>query len=546
MTTTTAEIVARRGSRSRTMAGALALAVLAASTAAGRIQWPSARYRTDPEAFFREILGVEPWDRQVEILNAIRDHSRVAVASGHKVSKSHTAAGAALWFYSSFPGARVVMSSVTSRQVDQILWRELRMMHAGAGRCASCKRADPESKEPCEHSSKIGGTPHELARSGLKADDFREVVGFTAKEAEAVAGISGRHLLYILDEASGIPEPIFEAIEGNRAGGAKVLMISNPTRTEGTFFDAFNSPEKKAFWKAIQISSEETPNVRAGREIIPGLALREWVDEKRAEWGVESPLYKIRVQGQFVLNEAGRILSVHAITAATKLWKTTAAEGRLHLGVDPAGPGEAGDEVVIAARRGRKVTGLYCWRGLAEEAIVAHVLGTLKEARAPKREQAPVVKIDREGPIGSRVYGLLRAHLDDRPGAFELVGVRSSDRACREPQLYDRVRDELWASLAAFLREEGAIPDDTKLAKELHAPSWIGQLNSRLKVTPKKDLRKALGRSPDRADAVALAVWEPSSLRPEASRAPDEDLDVGPFDDDEMDPYGGGLDPYGV
>jgi hypothetical protein len=146
----------------------------------------------------------------------------VCVRSGHKVSKSNSLAGIALCFYASFDDARVVMSSTTARQVDQILWRELSMMKARGGRCIACKAEDPGARRipaPCPHSALIDGELKGLAKSGLKSG-FREIVGFTAKEAEAVAGISGANLLYLPDEASGIPQIIFDAIEGNRAGGA--------------------------------------------------------------------------------------------------------------------------------------------------------------------------------------------------------------------------------------------------------------------------------------------------------------------------------------
>lgn len=479
----------------------------------GEHSWPSDRYRDDPVGYFREVLGCVPWSRQVETIEAVRDHGRVAVASGHKVSKSHTAVGVALWFYCSFEDARVVMTSTTSRQVDQVLWRELKMMHARAGLCADCKALPPRERPvaPCEHSQVVDGEPAALARSGLRSG-FREVVGFTAREAEAVAGVSGKNLLYIVDEASGVADEIYEAIEGNRAGGARILLLGNPTRTEGEHFEAFHS--KAEFYHTIRISSEETPNVIEGREVIPGLAGRAWVEEKRREWGVESAQYKIRVKGEHCLSEDGKIISVHAICESEGRHADTPAEGRLFLGVDPAGPGDAGDEIVMAPRRGKKVIELLVWRGLSEEAIVVHVATTVKKHRQP-RDLPPVVVIDREGPIGSRVFGMLKAYVVAHPGSFEVVGVRSSDAARREPQLYDRMRDELWANLASWMADEGAIPEDTKLAKELHAPEWIGQVNGKLKVTPKKELRKALGRSPDRADAVALSVWESAAIRAE-------------------------------
>jgi hypothetical protein len=106
------------------------------------------------------------------------------------------------------------------------------------------------------------------------------------------------------------------------------------------------------------------------------------------------------------------------------------------------------------------------------------------------------------------------------------------------------MRDELWANLAEWIREGGAIPDDARLTKELHAPEWHGQISGKLKATPKSDLRKMLdGRSPDRADAVALAVWEGVALRDEQRDAADSE------DDDEPSSAGGAgdrraFDPY--
>lgn len=483
-------------------------------SAATRIRWPSPRYREDPVGFFTDIIGVEPWDRQVEVIEAIRDHPRVAISSGHKVSKSFTLAGIALWYYSSFKDARVVMSSTTARQVDQILWRELQMMRARGGKCLTCKRRDPDDHEPrpCPHSAMIEGEIGMLARTGLKSADFREIVGFTAREAEAVAGISGRNLLYLIDEASGVPDIIFEAIEGNRAGGARIVLTSNPTRTTGEFFDAFHGKAK--LYKTIRLSSEETPNVRTGEIVVPGLATREWIDEKREEWGEDSPIYRVRVKGEFVLNEDGKIFSIHAIREAEIRWAETSDAGRLFLGVDPAGATGTGDETVIAVRRGLKLLELVPKRGLDDDGHLALIQSVITKHRL--RRETPVVVIDREGPIGSSLYGRALALVATKPGLFEVVGVRSSDKALRMPQIYDRQRDALAANLEAWFRDGGAILEDTRLTAELHLPEWRQAANGRLKVTPKDELKKQLGRSPDRYDALALSCWEPLSLRDES------------------------------
>jgi hypothetical protein len=480
-----------------------------------RTRFPSPVYQRDPIAFFRNILGVEyVWPKQAEIIEAVRDFARVAVCAGHKVSKSHTAAGIALWWYCSWNDARVVMSSTTARQVDQILWRELRMMRARAGRCVECKQADPDGhviRAPCEHSGLIEGELGDLARTGLKSDDFREVVGFTAREAEAVAGISGNRLLYIIDEASGVPDLIFEAIEGNRAGGAHLVLLGNGTRNEGEFYEAFHS--KSGLYKTIRVSSEETPNVQQRRVVIPGLATYEWVEEKKLEWGVNSPIYAVRIKGEHATYEQGKIFSLHAIGQSQERWHETPATGRLYIGVDPAGESGMGDETCFCVRRGLKQLALQPHLGLNDEQILVHLLQLITVHKLPR--ETPVVVIDREGSIGYKLYKRLQQFLEENPNAFELVALSASNAAFRQAHLYDRVRDELVANLEQWLRDGGALLEDDKLVRELHAFKYTATIKGRLKVTSKEIIRKEIGRSPDRFDATTLSVWEPLSLQPD-------------------------------
>lgn len=479
---------------------------------ASRIQFPSQEYASDPVRFSREILGLDPWSKQCEILEMIRDTPRCAVSSGHKVGKSNTAAIAALWFYCSFEGARVVLSSTTSRQVDQILWRELKMLKARAGKCIAC-RGDQRLVAPCPHSAIIPEQPGELARTGLKAPDFREIVGFTAREAEAVAGVSGKNLLYLIDEASGVPDSIFEAIEGNRAGGARVVLFSNPTQTAGEFFEAFN--DKKNFYATMFVSSEETPNVVEGREVIPGLATREWIEEKKLEWGPDSPLFMVRVKGRFAVKEDGRIFSIERIAQAERRWITMPddSDARLQIGVDPSGDTGTGDDAAFCALRGKKALELVDFLGLDADEHVTQILA-MRATWARPREKAICV-IDAEGPVGSKLLAALRG-VKGIEELFDIATVRASDGAEREPDVYHRMRDELTANLAQWFRRGGAIPENAKLTGEMHEMQWHEQVSGLLKVTPKLEIRRKLKRSPDRFDALALAAWVPSHLKESA------------------------------
>lgn len=550
-----------------TMADDLRAAMLAMLSTARAVSFPSPKYRDNPLLFFREVLGVEPWSRQAELIEAVRDHDRVACKAGRRVSKSHTVAGIALWWYCSWPGARVVLSSTTARQVDQILWRELSMMKANAGRCVACldemdrlerggmTRIQVEQRipRPCPHSAVIDGDLAMIARTGLRSEDFREVKGFTARQAEAMQGIAGSHLLFIIDEASGVPQPIFDAISGNRAGGGKVLLFGNPTQNAGEFFDAFHSKNNASKsneghgYYCLTVSSEESPNVREGRLVIPGLATREYIREREIEWGRDSAQFKIHVLGEFALAEEGRIFSVHVLKEAEERHLLDAPEdsdGRLYIGLDPAGESGSGDESAFCGRRKNRVLKLVTRRGLTDEAHLAELLALIAELKLPREK--PVVVLDREGSVGSSLYGRIRNYLETRDD-FDFVAVRASDRATRNPLVYDRMRDELCANLQGWFRDGGSIPEDVKLSRELHELEWyVSAHNGRRKLKPKDAIRKALGRSPDRYDALSLSCWEPLALRVEAmeereDRRPSAPRGARAYSDDERVPT---LDPF--
>jgi hypothetical protein len=159
-----------------------------------------------------------------------------------------------------------VLTAPTFHQVKDILWRELRFWYP---------RVQAE----------LGGEelPKDPA-TGLHLPGGAEIVGISTKAPENLAGISGANLLFIVDEASGFPDELYEVIKGNSAGGAKIVAISNPTRTVGWFYQGFRRgtydlrpandngiPSHR--WRLLHISSEETPNVLANAELVPGLAL---------------------------------------------------------------------------------------------------------------------------------------------------------------------------------------------------------------------------------------------------------------------------------
>ena len=479
-----------------------------------RITWPSVEYQRDPLGFFRNVLGIEPWQvasghqgmDQLKFLQVVQmvalgelEGRRFSVSSGHKVGKSNLAAGLALWFFCSFPDAQVIMTSTTAHQIRDILWREVTMLVARA-------------RVPI--GSRPGITPT-AGLNGNRRDDFRKVTGFTAKEAEGFQGISGAHVMYLIDEASGVSDRLFEIIEGSMTRGTWVFLFGNPTRNEGEHF--LSHHDKKRFYHSYRISTEDSARARDGKgKPIPGFHSTEWVKEKEEMWGRDSAQFKVRILGEHATVEERKCISLHVIWMAEQSWSEDRARdsvGRLQIGIDVAGPGGEGDEWVFTAVRGDTMLAQEVSAGLTNEEAKVRLVSMLQRYR--KQNETPVVVPDNEGRCGSEFYGHLKAFADLNPEMLELWSVKASGWAAWKPEVYERIRDEMWGSTEQWLKDGGAIITDQKLSQELHAPEWREVLKgtrSLMKATPRDVLRRSppigIGRSPDRATALGLAVYQ--------------------------------------
>ena len=323
------------------------------------------------------------------------------------------------------------------------------------------------------------------------------MIGFSTK-AERMAGFSGPHMLFLVDEASGVPDSIFEAIEGNRAGGARVVIISNPTQTSGVFYDAFTS--ERSDWHSIHISSEECAElapVEVGDET--GLATREWVEEKRHEWGEDDPRFQVRVRGNFPTQADNAMIAVALVEAATHRWKATPADGPLRVGLDVARFGT--DVSACVWSRGAWASAPAVWKGLDAVDVAGRCLELVRGVR--REGERASVRVDVTG-MGSGVADVLR-----REPSIELVEIDAAASATVDG--YSRMRDQVWGTLREWFKAGGALRRDGKLVADLVAPVYGFDVRGQLEVESKLEMRKRLGRSTDRADALALAVFAASS-----------------------------------
>lgn len=491
-------------------------------------RWPNPKYRNNPEGFLREVLGVKLiMAHQLEIMNAVIKHDRIAVSSGQKIGKTFIVACLILWYFCSFEDANVTIMMTTKGQMTHVLWGEIRRILDRA------RKGGVDLLMGAKMAADPGG--------GLISQDGRKVIGKAVRDIEALGGISGANQLWVIDEASFLEKGIEGAILGNTqgavAGQTKILMTSNPTRSEGPFFDIFHyhrldQDPLYGWWTRIYSSREiAEANARAGLS-IPGVATIEGCDMLLGLYGANHPFYIVRTLGQFLKNESGKICPLHLIKAAQEQWKIASDwEGALSVGVDPAGKSEGSDAWGFAAVRGNKVLECYDRHGLSIEAGLQEAEALLQRHRSG--EEIPRMLSDIDGVKGIEFQVAARNRSEsllgsDRHKGYTYHGVKPSDYARRKRGAYDRVRDELWALLGDFLRDGGAIPSDFGLEAELFAPSWEEVTLSRgghpftlLKATPKDILRspEMLGRSPNKADALSLALWIPIQFLEEESSA---------------------------
>lgn len=443
----------------------------------------------DPVWFMENVLGVVPWSRQAEFLRAVKMHRRISLRSGHKTGKSAGLVGLALWWVMTRENARVPMTSAAFHQVDKVLWKELTWRY----------------KRAAKRGADLGGRLYRDPASGLILPNGNDIFGFSTNEPERAAGISAANILYIIDEASGVPEQIFEAIEGNLAGGATIILCSNPTRTTGYFFDTHHS--KRQFWKTFHISSEESPNV-TGEASIPGLATREWIDEKKAMWGEESPMYQVRVAGNFPGQGTDAVIGLDLVMEARMRFATAADEGALRVGIDPARYGD--DESVVSVVRGMKAYPLMAIGKCDGPQLAGHALEQLEKYKRVGDTEVRI-KVDEIG-LGTSPADFLNVMERAKMDNVVVVPLRADGKA-DNAETYANRQAEMCFRLRDWMRQGGAIPDDELLTQEMVSPTFEFDMQGRRKLRSKDYERKVLGRSPDRRNALELAIYDPTPRR---------------------------------
>ena len=441
----------------------------------------------DPEYFTKTILNKELWPMQAEILRSVRDNARTAVRSCHGIGKTFTAAMCILWFLYTRPKAIVLSTAPTWRQVEKLIWKEIRSAYR-------------EAKIP------LGGNLMPKTPELHLIHDEWYAAGLSTNEPDRFQGFHEEHILVIVDEAAGVNTEIFEAIEGIlTSSGARLLLIGNPTSIGGAFYDAFTKPGFSTF----HISAYDTPNFtsakitpediangtwheKAQEPPYPRLITPAWVSDRFKVWGEESAPYQVRVMGNFPQQGEDTLIPLLWIELAMERFEDTEEGDPVQIGADIAAYGS--DKTVIAVRKGQKVLPLnvYSQKNTRETAGLIQLTAREHETRK--------ISVDEIG-IGRGVVDSLEED------GYENVGVNVAEKSS-DMERFHNLRAELWWNLRELLNPEKepiSLPPDDELLSELASVKYKIDARGAIQIESKDDMKKRLGHSPDRADAVVLA-----------------------------------------
>ncbi len=445
-------------------------------------------YRKNPVTFAREVLSFEPDEWQREALMDLAENPKVAIKSGQGVGKTGLEAVALLWFLCCHPYPRIVATAPTKQQLHDVLWSEVSKWM---------------SKSPLL-SEILKWTKTYIYMVGNEKRWF--AVARTATKPENMQGFHEDNMLFIVDEASGVADPIMEAVLGTLSGkNNKLLMCGNPTRTSGTFYDAFNAD--RVLYKCHTVSSADS--LRTNKQNIESLIRK---------YGRNSNVVLVRIFGEFPNQEDDVFIILSVVEqCGSKVYELPEDKGMPYImfGVDVARFGD--DETVIYRNVKGKLKMVVCRKGQDLMAtvgdIVAQYRKTVKEF--PEYKGKIFVNIDDTGLGGGVTDRLKEVKREQKLQRLAIIPINMAEKIETDTkegkeaaEHYNNLTTHMWAVLRELLKDKQIlIEDDAETFAQISVRKYFMASNGRLELESKKEMKKRGVGSPDRADAAALSVY---------------------------------------
>ena len=440
------------------------------------------RWRDHPAAFVREELHCEPDAWQAKVLEMFPHNQRIAMKACKGPGKTTLLSWLAWNFLATRPHPKIAATSITKDNLDDNLWPEMaKWMNQSKflqqafvwQKTRICSRQHPE-------------TWWMSARTWAKTAD-------QTQQADTLAGLHAEYLLFILDEAGGIPDAVMAAAEAGLAtigGEHKIVIAGNPTHLEGPLYRACTT--ERHLWQTVEITGDPDDPNRAPRISV------QWAREQIDKYGRDNPWVLVNVFGQFPPSSINAILGIEEVTAAMKrhLTENIYNWAQKRLGIDVARFGD--DRTVIFPRQ-----------GLAsfQPVTMRHARDSAASVDIANRTMSEKLHFGSEMEFFDDTVGWAHGAIDVmRAAGHSPIAVQFNGKA-NDPRYFNK-RAEMWMEMARWIQNGGALPNIPELVRELTAPTYTYN-NGKFQLEDKGQIKLRLGFSPDYGDALALTFALP-------------------------------------
>jgi len=406
---------------------------------------------------------------------------RLALASGRGIGKSALVAWLVLWMLSTRIGSTVIVTANTEQQLRSRTWAELgKWLTLSINGHWFIKTATTLKPQQWFE---------ELLIRDLQIDTgyyYAQAQLWSEENPDAFAGIHSSYgVCLIMDEASGIPAPIFSVSEGfftEPTENRFWFAFSNPRRNSGPFYDAFHS--KRSFWQSDQIDSRTVDETD-----------KNLFQKMLEQYGEDSTVARVEVLGEFPRADDDTVIPIELARAAVNRDVSLTASEPVLWGLDVARFGV--DNSALCIRQGNTVFEIKVFRSMDLMQLCGAVKNLYDGATALNLPQE--ILIDVIG-LGSGVVD----RLAEQGLPVRGINVAESPASKRN---YLNLRAELWFAMKDWLAQRDCrLPDDDELIAELVSPSYTYTSSGKLKIEGKRQMKKRGIKSPDKADALALTM----------------------------------------
>jgi hypothetical protein len=421
--------------------------------------------RDDPVLFVRTCLQAEPQKWQKEALQNIVKHNRLSIRSGHAVGKTTFLSFVILWWLCTHYPCKIACTANSASQLEQILWSEIQKWYK------MMPQAFQDELEFRSDKITLKNAP----------DSFCVSRTSRRENPEALQGFHSPNMLFIIDEASGVPDIIFEVAQGAMSThGAKTIMVGNPNRSTGYFFDSFNKNIES--WRTMTVSCLDSDTVDP-----------QYVEDMKRQYGEDSNVFRVRVLGLPPETDDNAIIGRALIESAIDR-EVDPIEVMPVWGIDVARHGS--DRCALCKRKGNVITEpIKHWGGKDLMETVGIIMAEYEST--PFRDRPTELLVDSIGLGAGVVDRLVELNIPAR-------GINVAESSSLSNR-YMRLRDELWFKCREWLEQKDCqIPDQEELIAEVTAVQYSIMSNGKFKVESKDEMKKRGMRSPDIADALML------------------------------------------